>query len=125
MNLQLSSKEDLCLDLGFCCFLPNIEGLSVDKTLIINKKLNFGYWSKKLLSALNTGLISQSVYDVIKANENENKQYYTLEQGFNLDKNVLIDLINKLGLLNIVTLGDSFSILVQLNELNYQLISKI
>lgn len=125
MNLQLSSKDDLCLNLGFCCFLPIIEGLTISKVLIIDKKLNFGYWSKRLLIALNTGLINQSIYDTIKANENNTKQYYVLDQSFPLDKNILINLIEKLGLLNIETSGDAFSILVQLNELNYQLISKI
>ena len=78
-----------------------------------------------MLSALNSGLISQVIYDAIKENENETKQYYTLEAGFSLDKNVLINLIQSLGLLGITTSGDSYSILVQLNELNYQLISKV
>lgn len=125
MNLQLSSKDNLTLDLGYCFYTTNVDTESVNKTIIINPKLNFGYWSKKLLSALNSGLISQVIYDAIKENENETKQYYTLEAGFSLDKNVLINLIQSLGLLGITTSGDSYSILVQLNELNYQLISKV
>jgi len=125
MNLQLSTKEQLNLNLGMCFFVPNLELERIDKVIIINPKLNFGYWSKGLLAALNNGLINQIVYDAIKNNENESRQYYTIDSSLNVDKSTLLGLINGFGLQGIETGGNSFSILVQLNELNYQLISKI
>lgn len=125
MYLQYSTKADLLLNLGSCFYTPNSDETAIEKTLIINPKPNFGYHAKNLLKALNSGVISQEVYNIITENENETRQYYALDSNFALDKTILINLINSFGLLGYDTTGDALSILLQLNANNYQLISNI
>ena len=125
MNLQYTAKESLILKLGFCFYALNAEETKIEKVIIIDPKLNYGFHAKHLLKALNSGTISQSVYSAITENENEQKQYFTIDNNVILDKDGIVEIVNNFGFPEIDTTLESILILKQLNERNYQLISKI
>ena len=70
-----NSLDTLILPLGSSFLHPNTETSLIEEKLIITPKKEYGFWSRKLLKALNSGLITQLVYDAIKDNENEEKYF--------------------------------------------------
>jgi len=114
----------LILPLGATFLSPNLDSTLIEEKLIIEQKKEYGFWSKKLLKALNTGSISQVVYDIIKDNESEARQYYTLSLDFDISKDVLLSIIAPFNFEFIDTAASAIDILTLLNENEYQIIKK-
>ena len=122
LNVEKKSLATLTLDLGGSFLAPNLDTGFVEQKIIISPKLMYGYWSKKKIKALNSGAISQLIYDVITDNENEERQYYTISLDYSLNKAILLDLIAPLNLLFVETEGTAIQILQSLNDNEYQII---
>ena len=116
--------SSLILPLGATFLSPNLDSALIEEKLIIEQKKQYGFWSKKLLKALNTGLISQVVYDIIKDNENEARQYYTISLDVNISKGVLLSIIDPFKFEFIEADASAIDILTLLNENEYQIIKK-
>ena len=114
----------LILPLGATFLSPNLDSTLIEEKLIIEQKKEYGFWAKKLLKALNTGLISQVVYDIIKDNESEARQYYTLSLDFDISKDVLLSIIAPFNFEFIDPAASAIDILTLLNENEYQIIKK-
>ena len=119
-----NSLDTLILPLGSSFLHPNTETSLIEEKLIITPKKEYGFWSRKLLKALNSGLITQLVYDAIKDNENEEKQYYTISLAVALSNSVLLSIIEPFRFEFINTEETALNILKVLNENGYQLIKK-
>jgi len=114
----------LILPLGATFLSPNLDSTLIEEKLIIEQKKEYGFWAKKLLKALNTGLISQVVYDIIKDNESEARQYYTLSLDVDISKDVLLSIIAPFNFEFIDPAASAIDILTLLNENEYQIIKK-
>ncbi len=116
------STEDLELILGQSFIFPNIEAGLIEEKIIINPKKEYGFWAKRLSKALNTGLITQFVYDVIKDNENEERQFYTISLNLDLSKEYFLSIIEPFNFEFINKEETTINILKLLNDNGYQVI---
>jgi hypothetical protein len=116
------STEDLELILGQSFIFPNIETGLIEEKIIINPKKEYGFWAKRLLKALNKGLITQFVYDVIKDNENEERQFYTISLNLDLSKEYFLSIIEPFNFEFINKEETTINILKLLNDNGYQVI---
>jgi hypothetical protein len=126
MSFKIKKQEihKLSLDLGYSYLSANKEETKIDEYIVIEPKKNYSFWSKKLTTSLNTGVIRQSVYDVIINNENEARQAYLINENVSVAKSDLIDLIVKYGI-NDIEQENSLQIIKALNTRDYQIIKKI
>ncbi len=112
----------LILPLGATFLSPNLDSTLIEEKLIINPKKEYGFWAKRLSKALNTGLITQFVYDVIKDNENEERQFYTISLNLDLSKEYFLSIIEPFNFEFINKEETTINILKLLNDNGYQVI---
>jgi len=126
MSFKIKKQEinKLSLILGYSYLSTNKEGTQINEYIIIEPKKNYSFWSKQLTTSLNTGIISQFVYNAIVNNENETRQVYLINKNISVAKSSLIDLITKYGI-NDIEQENSLQIVKALNLRDYQIIKKI
>lgn len=120
--IKKQSLEALNLPLGSSFLSPNTDKGLIEQIIIIDPKKEYGYWAKKLLKALNTGLISQLVFDIIEKNENKERQLYTLSLDFEFSKESLLSVIDTFNFEFIKLDSKVVDMLKALNENGYQII---
>ena len=125
MYIKKQPIGELRLKLGESYFAPNEEATQIDQYIVIEAKKNYNYWSKKLLNALNTGVINQSVYNAIIKNENETRQVFLIAEDIALEKEALLSFIEIHSIQEVETEGTTVQVLSSLNSNNYQIIKKI
>lgn len=125
MYIQKIALVDLSLNLGESYIATDEEITQINEYLVIDPKKNYNYWGKRLLKALNTGVISQTVYNAIINNENETKQYYLLNSDIEIDKSTLLGFIERHNIQDIETEGTVEQVLNELNSNNYQIIKTL
>tara|TARA_R110000851_G_scaffold92990_1_gene202810 strand:+ start:168 stop:548 length:381 start_codon:yes stop_codon:yes gene_type:complete len=126
MSFKIKKQEihKLSLVLGYSYLSANKEETQIEEYIVIEPKKNYSFWSKKLTTSLNTGIIRQSIYDVIINNENEARQAYLINENVSVAKSDLIDLIVRYGI-NDIEQENSLQIIKALNTRDYQIIKKI
>ena len=112
--------------LGFGVLSYNEEETEVQGNIIIPPFKNYPYFNKRYLNALNSGVISQSLYDFIIANQvEEQAKELTYTDSLTVDKNDILALIEKNNIQGIQTNTDTPSIIKQLKEQNLIIVKKL
>ena len=71
MYIQKGNKSDILPPLGFGFLDVSQDGAEIIQLLKVDFKKDCKYYSNLQLNALNSGLISQTIYNGIKENEGE------------------------------------------------------
>ena len=110
LYLQLGTYLTVNPPIGFSLLNHNVAVTQVTQDLIIQAEKQFLYYNSRFLNALNSGVISQFIYDTIIDNQNEARQVYEIDSNLAIDKQLLIDLVEKNNIPNIETGGTSAQI---------------
>ncbi len=125
LYLQKGTSEKVTPPLGFCLLTVDKEITAVNESIIIPKEQNNKAYNKGLLKRLNSGLISQKVYDTIKTEQGENRAIYLLNTSIDINKESLINLVKNHSVQNVDTRGTAASIIKGINTAGYQIIKKL
>ena len=125
LYLQKGTSEKVTPPLGFCLLTVDKEITAVNESIIIPKEQNNKAYNKGLLKRLNSGLISQKVYDTIKTEQSENRAIYLLNTSIDINKESLINLVKNHSVQNVDTRGTAASIIKGINTAGYQIIKKL
>lgn len=123
--IYLQRGDDLTVNptLGFG--LLGFGGGNVSISLVIQAEKPFLYYNKRLLNALNSGSISQAVYQAIINEQNEARQVYLFDANIDIDKQTLIDLARNYNVPNIDEGGTAAEIVEDIILENYQIVKKV
>ncbi|OED34298.1 hypothetical protein AB832_08035 [Flavobacteriaceae bacterium (ex Bugula neritina AB1)] len=121
MHVLKRPKDQLTHDIGYC-FLNVVDSIIV-KSIILQPFKNYNYYKKRLTRALNTGLITQQVFNLYNNPERINKVIHDIST-IELEKSTLLDLIESKQIALELN-GEASDILTILNENNYQIIAKL
>lgn len=124
MYLIKENKENIKLLPGYTILTGDIETDKLNNYLIIEKKKNFNYLNKRLNNYVNSGKIKPEIYNIIKANQNERKQLYLLNDNYQINKSEIIKVIEKYRLIGVNLEGTAPQILNDLQNLGYLIIIK-
>ena len=120
------STDTIKPPLGFGVVDTNEENTKVTASIIVPTFKNYPYFNKRYLNALNSGTISQSIYDTIINNQNEEN---TVEVLFNsdleIDKSIIVGLIEDNSVNGINTEESKESIINQLKAKNLIIVKKL
>ncbi len=125
LYLQKGTSEKVTPPLGFCLLTVDKEITAVNESIIIPKEQNNKAYNKGLLKRLNSGLISQALYDTIKTEQGENRAVYLLNTGIDINKESLVNLVKNHSVQNIDIKGTAASIIRGINTAGYQIIKKL
>jgi len=101
------------------------EENQINETLIIAKYKDFSYYNKRLNKALNSGKISQLVYNTILENQGGEGQQIAVYTDVNINLNELKELVLNAQLHTINLEGTAYNIINQLNQNNFVIVKKI
>jgi len=126
-NLYFLKGTDDTLDtpLGYCFLNHNIGVTQVTASIVIQAEKPFLYAQKRLLSALNAGVITQAIYDIIVNNQDETRQLYEINADVDIEKTLLIELVNFYGISNVDDSGTAAEIVQDIILEGYSIIKKI
>jgi len=116
--------ENIKHDLGFCVIDVDQETSQLDASIIVLPEKPFLYWNKRYEKALNSGVISQYIYDTIITQQNENKQVIKVFFDVEINQDELISLI-KFHNLDVNIEQDIFNIVLEMKNKNYNIIKSI
>jgi len=120
------SESSYLPPLGFGVLSHNEEETEVQEKVIIAPFKNYPYFNKRYLNALNSGVISQSLYDFIIANQvEEQAKELIYTDSLAVNKNDILALIEKNNIQGIQTNTDTPSIIKQLKEQNLIIVKKL
>ncbi len=125
LYLQKGTSEKVTPPLGFCLLTVDKEITAVNESIIIPKEQNNKAHNKGLLKRLNSGLISQTLYDTIKTEQGENRAVYLLNTSVDINKESLINLVKNHSVQNVDIKGTAASIIKGINTAGYQIIKKL
>jgi len=126
-NLYFLKGTDDTLDtpLGFCFLNHNVGVTQVNTSIVIQAEKPFLYAQKRLLSALNAGVITQSIYDTIVNNQGATRQLYEIDSDIAMDKNSLLELVSFYGISNVDSGGTVAEIVQDIILEGYSIIKKL
>ena len=116
--------ENITHDLGCCVIDVDQETSQLDASIIVLPEKPFLYWNKRYQKALNSGVISQYIYDTIITQQNENKQVIKVFFDVEINQDELISLI-KFHNLDVNIEQDIFNIVLEMKNKNYNIIKSI
>ena len=90
-----------------------------------NKIQGFSYYNKRLKNSLNSGKISQLVYNTILENQSAEIQQIDVNTDVNINLNELKELVLNAQLYTINLEGTAYGIINQLNQNNFVIVKKI
>lgn len=112
--------------LGFGVLSHNEEETEVQENIVIAPFKNYPYFNKRYLNALNSGVISQAVYNFIIVNQVEEQQVNLIyTDSLQIDKNEVLTLITKNQIQGIQTDANTPSIIKQLKEQDFIIVKKL
>lgn len=112
--------------LGFGVLSHDEEETEVQEKIVITPFKNYPYFNKRYLNALNSGVISQSLYNFIISNQvEEQAKELTYTDSLAVNKNDILALIEKNNIQGIQTNTDTPSIIKQLKEQNLIIVKKL
>lgn len=124
--LEYNAFEDVKVPLGYVILGTNELVTQVTASIQIEPERPFLYWGKRLLSYLNSGVISQDVYDLIIELQNNELQWHEIESDYIFDKNLLSPLIERYLVNNVDFEGGTLAEIVEdINNEGYQIIIKL
>ncbi|MCW8965683.1 MAG: hypothetical protein OQK82_03215 [Candidatus Pacearchaeota archaeon] len=123
--LQIGTNLTVNPNLGFSLLGFNVGVTHVTQDIVIQAEKQFLYYNNRLLSALNSGVISQSVYDIITINQGEARQIYEINNNLDINKQSLIDLVEENYIQNVEIGGTAAQIIEDIINEGYQIIKKI
>jgi hypothetical protein len=113
LYLQAGTESTVNPPLGFGLLGHNVGVTQVTESIIIQAEKQFTYYNKTFTTALDSGVISQSLYDDIVGNQDESRQVYEIESNLIIGKQLLIDLVNKHNIQNVDTAGGTAAEIVE------------
>jgi len=124
MYLQGGNKDEININLGFTLLGANLDNTQITQSIIIYPEKPFIYYNRRFLAALNSGVINQTVYDLIKTNQNETRQIIEINDNLQIFKDELTELVKRHNI-EVDTEKTTPEIIADLNALNYQIIKKL
>lgn len=127
-SLFLEGGTDLTVNpqIGYSLLSFNEGATQVTQSIVIEAKKNFLYWNKRFLKALNSGIIPQSIYNIIIELQGDDRQLSQIEDNLNIEKQLLIDLVNSSQIPNVNTeSGTAAEIIKDIILEGYQIVKKI
>ena len=124
MYLQGGNKDEININLGFTLLGANVDNTQITQSIIIGREKPFIYYNRRFLAALNSGVINQTVYDLIKTNQNDTRQILEINNDLQILKTDLTDLVKRHNI-EVDTDKTGPEIIADLNALNYQIIKKL
>ena len=124
MYLQGGNKDEININLGFTLLGANVDSTQITQSIIIGPEKPFIYYNRRFLAALNSGVINQTVYDLIKTNQNDTRQIFEINNDLQILKTDLTDLVKRHNI-EVDTGKTNPEIIADLNALNYQIIKKL
>jgi hypothetical protein len=124
MYLQGGNKDEININLGFTLLGANVDNTQITQSIIIGREKPFIYYNRRFLAALNSGLINQTVYDLIKTNQNDTRQILEINNDLQILKTDLTGLVKRHNI-EVDTDKTGPEIIADLNALNYQIIKKL
>lgn len=125
LYLQYGDNTNVDTELGYALLSVNGLVTEINEDLVIQQELNFAYYNKQFLAALNSGTISQAEYDAIINNQGDSRQLYQFNTNISIEKQDLLDLANSHGLLNVDSGGTAAQILEDIINEGYQVVKKL
>jgi len=125
LYLENGTESTVNPELGYSLLNVNVGVTQIIQNIIIQIEKPFGYYNKRFLKALNSGVISQSIYDDITNNQNETRQVFEIEPNLLLDIQLLIDLVNEHSINNVNIGGTAPEIVKDIIAEGLQIIKKI
>ena len=120
---QNGTTETIDPPLGYS--FVGFDGALITESIAIKIEKQFPYYNKRFLKALNSGQISQTLYDAIIDNQNEARQVYELNSDIDLDKGTILTLVEDYGIDNVNNEGTIAEIVEDIINEGYQIIKKI
>jgi len=124
MYLQGGTKDEINIKLGFTLLGANVDNTQITQSIIIDREKPFIYYNRRFFAALNSGVINQTVYDLIKTNQNDTRQILEINNDLQILKTDLTDLVKRHNI-EVDTGKRPPEIIAQINALNYQIIKKL
>lgn len=126
-SLYLKKGTNLTVNpvLGFSLLENNVGATQVTQSIVIRAEKQFLYYNTRFLNALNNGVISQSIYDTIIAQQGEERQVYEINDNLDISKTLLVDLVESNNIPNIETGGTSAQIIEDIITEGYVIVNKI
>lgn len=126
-NLYFLKGTDDTLDtpLGYCFLNHNVGVTQVTASIVIQAEKPFLYAQKRLSKALSSRIITQAIYDIIVDNQDENRQLYEINSNIDIDKTLLLELVNFYGISNVDSGGTAAQIVQDIILEGYSIIKKI
>jgi len=125
LYLESGTTSPVTPPLSYSLLGFNVGVTQVTQSIVIDAEKPFLYYNKRFLSALNSGLISQAIYDNIINNQNEARQLFEIESNLDINKQLLIDLVDKFLIPNVNSGGTAAEIVEDIINEGYQIIKKI
>lgn len=126
MDIFLQKGTNLTVDteLGYSILSYNVGETLVTQSIVIQPKKQFLFWQKKLDAALDSGRISQSIYDIITTEQDESRQVYEISSDLAIEKQFLIDLADR-HTITITPSDNAAKITKTIINAGYQIVKKI
>ena len=126
-SLYLKIGTDLTVntELGYSLLGFNVAVTLVTQSIVIQPEKPFLYYNTRLLSALDSGTISQSIYDTIITNQDETRQVVEINGDLEINSQLLVDLVNKNNIPDIETGGTAAQIVESIITAGYVIVNKI
>ena len=124
--LQEGTTATVNPELGYSLLGNNVGVTQVTQSIIIQQEKNFLYYNKIFQTALDTGVITQSLYDDIINNQDSTRQVFEIESNLIIDKQLLIDLVDKHYIQNVNTAtGTAAEIVEDINIEGFMIVKPI
>jgi len=125
MDLYFQKGTNLTVDPPLGYSLIENSGDVVAQSIVIQPEKPYLYHNKRFLNALNSGSISQSLYDEIIDNQSEGRQVWEISSDIDVDKNTVLSLVENYGISNVEEDGTISEIIEDIINEGYQIIKKI
>jgi len=125
MDLYFQKGTNLTVDPPLGYSLIENSGDVVAQSIVIQPEKPYLYYNKRFLNALNSGAISQSLYDEIIDNQSEGRQVWEISSDIDVDKNTVLSLVENYGISNVEEDGTISEIIEDIINEGYQIIKKI
>jgi len=123
--LQIGNSDTVDAELGYSLLGVNVGVTQVTQSIVIQPERPFLYYNARLSNALDSGVISQEVYDLIISEQDESRNVAEINDNLDIDKQLLVDLVVNNNIENVETGGTSAQIVEDVINEGYVFVNKI
>ncbi len=125
LYLQKGDNTNVDPNLGFALLSVNGAVTEINEDIVIQPEQPFLYYNLRFDAALNSGVITQAVYEAIIGNQNEARQLFEINTNVSVEKQELLDLVDRHTIQNVNAGGTAAEIVEDIINEGYQIVKKI